>query len=80
MSGDDDFWPAIEMIGREYGKVVAVFHPHDDKRPPWANNWVKVDRVSVEELERSRLEDVIERPPEDPITWAEYLRLKQSSY
>lgn len=77
VSGDDDFWPAIEMIGREYGKKVAVFHPHNDKRPPWANGWVKVDNVSLEDLERSRLDDVIYQPSGNPITWAEYLRLKQ---
>jgi hypothetical protein len=77
MSGDDDFWPAIEMIGSEYGKDVAVFRPHDDKRSPWANSWVKVDNVQIEDLERSLLEDVIERPSGSPITWAEYLRLKR---
>jgi hypothetical protein len=77
VSGDDDFWPAIEMIGREYGKDVAVFHPHDDRRPPWANAWVKVDRIAIEDLERSRLDDVIERPSAAPITWGEYLSLKQ---
>jgi hypothetical protein len=77
MSGDDDFWPAIEMIGHEYGKAVAVFHPHDDKRPAWANSWFKVDRVAIEDLEQSRLDDVIERPSAAPITWAEYLSLKQ---
>jgi hypothetical protein len=81
MSGDDDFWPAIEMIGREYGKAVAVFHPHNDERPPWAynsaNNWVKVDKVKIQDLEQSRLEDVIDQPSGPPITWAEYLRLKQ---
>lgn len=76
-SGDDDFWPAIEMIGREYGKRVAVFHPHNDKRPPWANGWVKVDNVGIEDLERGRLDEIINQPFGNPITWAEYLRLKQ---
>ncbi len=79
MSGDDDFWPVVEMIGREYGKEVAVFRPHDDKRPLRENGWVKVDRVAIEDLERSRLDDVIERSSGPPITWAEYLSLKRSA-
>jgi hypothetical protein len=77
ISGDDDFWPAIEMIGHEYGKKVVFFHPHNDKRPSWANGWVKVDNVSIEDLEQSRLDDVIDQPSGNPITWAEYVRLKQ---
>jgi len=77
MSGDDDFWPAIEMIGSEYGREVAVFHPHDDKRDEWKNNWVSVFNVDPEDLEKSRLDEVIKHPSGTSITWAEYLRLKQ---
>ncbi len=74
MSGDDDFWPAIEMIGSEYGREVAVFHPHDDERGESKSNWVSVFKVTQEDLEKSRLDDVISGTS---ITWAEYLRLKQ---
>lgn len=78
MSGDDDFWPAIEMIGSEYGRDVAVYHPHNDKRPEWKNDWVSVFNVSKEDLQNSRLDDeIIEKPSGASITWAEYIRLKQ---
>jgi hypothetical protein len=77
ISGDRDFWPAVEMIGKEYGRDVAVFYPHEDPRPPSVKGSIRVDRVTLEDLELSRLDDVIERPSGAPITWAEYQRLKR---
>jgi hypothetical protein len=78
MSGDDDFWPAVEMIGRQYGKEIAVFHPHNDKRPDWKNDWVSVFRVEKEDLENNRLDDEItDQSSGALISWAEYLQLKQ---
>jgi len=78
MSGDDDFWPAVQMIGSEYGRDVAVVHPHDDKRPEWKNDWVSVFNVGTQDLEKSRLDDEItEQPSGALVTWGEYLRLKK---
>ena len=77
MSGDDDFWPAIEMIGSEYGREVAVIRPHNDKRDEWKDNSLSVFNVDLEDLDNSRLDEVIKKPSGTSITWAEYLRLKQ---
>ncbi|MCX6606867.1 MAG: NYN domain-containing protein [Acidobacteria bacterium] len=77
VSGDNDFLPALAMIGNEYGRDVAVFHPHDDNRSERRESWGSVFKIDLEDLAQSRLDDVIELPSGGTITWAEYLRLKQ---
>lgn len=78
LSGDEDLVPAVEMIANEYGKEVAVYWPLDAPSPSPVAGLIRVDRLTIDDLERSRLPDEIARPSGPPITWTEYLEMRRT--
>lgn len=77
VSGDDDLRPAVEMIANEYGKDAAVFWPMDQPPVPASTTRIRFDRVTVKDLEDTRLDEEIQRASGSAIKWDEYLKTKK---
>ncbi|MGB7720658.1 MAG: NYN domain-containing protein [Bryobacteraceae bacterium] len=76
ISGDRDFFPAVELVAWEQEKNVTVFFPLGRGYREPDSVRVRFARIEKDDLEKSRLEDRLARPDGSLITWDRYLQLK----